>query len=218
MRMRSVTAAVFCAATLLLPGAASAQARCAAVSPAVRLEFGQPRPTFDTLPLDELRRMSRDEEHERILGLYKAELRSSLRIEYKTRNDGKSACLALREILIDIQLAERRIYLSRDLKRGTCRYDATLAHEQHHARIDDTIFERELPALKQAITRAALENSVVGPLPLADVVAHRDDVAERLQRVLRHELDRLNELRRQEQGAIDTPEFYRREAARCPGE
>ena len=34
----------------------------------------------------------------------------------------------------------------------------------------------------------------------------------------RHELDRVNELRRREQGAIDTPESYRREAARCPGE
>jgi hypothetical protein len=218
MRLQSIAVAVYYAAALLSPDAAYAQPRCSAAEPVVHLDFAQPRPTFDSLPLDELRRVSRDDEHERILGLYKAELHSSLRIEYTTREDGKSACLALREIRIDMQLAERRIYLARELKRGTCRYDATLAHEQQHARIDDTIFARELPVIKQAIARAAAENSVIGPLPLADVAAHRDDVAERLQRVLRHELDRLNELRRREQGAIDTPESYRREAARCPGE
>jgi hypothetical protein len=55
-------------------------------------------------------------------------------------------------------------------------------------------------------------------VPVGDVPAHRADIAGRMQRALRHELDRVNELRRHEQGAIDTPESYRREAARCPGE
>jgi hypothetical protein len=218
MRAPATMFSILCAAALFVSSAAAAQRRCPAAEPPVRLEFAQPRPTFDTLPLEELRRMSRDEEHERILGLYKAELRSSMRIEYATRDDGGSACIALREVIVDMQLAERRIYLARELKRGTCRYDATLAHEQQHARIDDTVFARELPVLKQAMARAAAENGAVGPFPLSDVATHRDDISERLQRVFRQELDRINEVRRREQGAIDTPESYRREAARCPGE
>ncbi len=152
------------------------------------------------------------------LGLYKAELRARMGMDFAMRRAGDSACIGLREVKIDMQLAERRIAIARELRRGSCRHDVTLAHERQHARIDDTIFARELPKLKEAIARAAAENGAVGPFPVAQLQTHRDDIGERLQRAFRHEIERLNELRRHEQGAIDTPDAYRREAARCPGE
>ena len=157
-------------------------------------------------------------EHERLLGLYKAEFRSVLRSQFAMRDDGKSGCLGLREIAIDVQITDRRIYRAGEPPRGTCRYDTTLAHEQQHARIDDAILARELPMLKEALARAAAENGAVGPVPIGDLAAHRDDIGERMQRAMRQELSRINEVRRREQGAIDTPESYRRDAARCPGE
>lgn len=199
---------------------ASAQRRCQMAEPEVRLELAQEQPSFDTLPLAELRAQSRDGlgEHDQIFGLYKAELRAGLRAQYASRDDGKTGCIAVRAVIIEAQLAERRIYLARELKRGSCRYETTLAHEQRHARIDDALVPREFLVLKQAIARAAMENGVVGPVPVGDMAAHRDDIGERLQRVMRQELERIGEIRRREQGAIDTPEAYRREAARCPGE
>jgi hypothetical protein len=208
-------------ALLAAAAPALAQARCKAMAePGVRIDFVQPRPTLDTLPMAELRRQSREGlgEHEYTLGLYKAELRTSMRVEFGTAADNKMACIGLRDVIVDMELADRRIYLARELRRGTCRYDATLAHEQQHARIDDVVFAREVPVLKAALARAAAENGVVGPVPVGDLAAHRADISERMQRALRHELDRVSELRRHEQGAIDTPESYRREAARCPGE
>lgn len=221
--MRASTA-ISAILTLALTAAATpalAQPRCKAMAePEIRIDFAQPRPTLDTLPMADLRRLSRDGfgEHEQALGLYKAELHTSMKVEFSTAGDGKVACIGLRVVAVDVQLAERRIYLARELQRGTCRYDATLAHEQQHARIDDVIFARELPIVRAAIARAAAENGVIGPVPAGDLAAHRADIGERMQRVLRHELDRVNELRRREQGAIDTPESYRREAQRCPGE
>ena len=100
--------------------------------------------------------------------------------------------------------------------RGGCRHGVTLAHEQQHARIDDTVFARELPKLKQALARAATDIGVAGPVPSRGIAAHRDDIGERIERAFRHEVDRINETRRREQSALDTPESYRREAARCP--
>jgi hypothetical protein len=220
MRISQAIPPVF-ALTLLAATSALAEPRCKAMAePDVRIDFAQPKPTLDTLPMAELRRMSREGfgEHEQTLGLYKAELHTSMKVEFSTGDDGKTACIGLRDVVVAMQLTERRIYLARELQRGTCRYDATLAHEQQHARIDDVIFARELPALKAAIARAAAENGVVGPVPVGDLPAHRADIGERMQRVLKHELDRVNEVRRHEQGAIDTPDAYRREAARCPGE
>ena len=93
----------------------------------------------------------------------------------------------------------------------------TLAHEQLHARIDETVLARELPKLKAAIARAAEENGWVAPVRAADVDSHRDDYSERLQRVFRREIDRIGAIRRREQSQIDTPESYKREAERCPG-
>lgn len=219
MRISQAISTAFALALLATP--ALAQPRCKAMAePAVRVDFAQPSPTLDMLPTAELRRQSRDGlgEHAQPLGLYKAELHTSIKVEFSMAGDDKTACIALRDVIVDVQFVERRIYLARELQRGTCRYDATLAHERQHARIDDVIFARELPVLKAAVARAAAENGVVGPVPVGDLPAHRADIAERMQRALRHELDRVNELRRREQGAIDTPESYRREAARCPGE
>lgn len=219
MRISQAISTVFALALLATP--ALAQPRCKAMAePDVRINFVQPKPTLDTLPLAELRRQSRDGlgEHAQPIGLYKAELHTSIKVEFSMAGDNKTACIGLRDVVVDVQLVERRIYLARELQRGSCRYEATLAHEQQHAHIDDVIFARELPLVKAALGRAAAENGVVGPVPVGDVPAHRADIAGRMQRALRHELDRVNELRRHEQGAIDTPESYRREAARCPGE
>jgi hypothetical protein len=197
---------------------ALAQRRCAASEPVVRVDSAPARPALDTLPMADLRRMSREGlgEHDQALGLYKAELHTGLRLEYSATGDGRTACIGLRDIVVTLQLAERRIYIARELPRGSCRHDVTLAHEQRHARIDDTILARELPRVKQALARAATDIGTVGPVPVRDVQAHQEDIGERLQRVLRHELDRISETRRREQGAIDTPESYRREAERCP--
>jgi hypothetical protein len=207
--------------SLVAAAPALAQTRCKPMAePEVRIDFSPPRPAFDTLPMAELRRQGRGGlgEHQDTLGLYKAELSSSMKVEFSMTGDGKMACMRLSDVAVDLQVTERRIYVARELQRGSCRYEATLAHEQQHARIDDVLFARELPAVKAALTRAAAENGVVGPVPTGDLPAHRADIGERMQRVLRQELDRLSEIRRRDQGAIDTPESYRREAARCPGE
>jgi hypothetical protein len=187
--------------------------------PAVRLELKQPKPTLGTSPMAELRRMSRDGlgEHDQALGIYKSELRTGLQLQYGITTQGTHACLGLREVAIDIEFVDRTILLARELQRGTCRYDVTLAHEQLHARIDETVLGRELPKLKAAIAREAADIGVVGPLRERDVDSYRDDFSERLQRVFRREIDRIGQIRRREQSQIDTPEAYKREAERCPG-
>ena len=212
----------FTCLVLAAPAAApaAAQNQCPRpAEPVVRLDIKQPKPALGTAPTTELRRMSRDGlgEHEQALGLYKSELRAGLQLQYSITTQGAQACLGLREATIDVELADRRILLARELQRGTCRYDVTLAHEQLHARIDETVLARELPKLKAAIARAAEENGWVVPVRAADVESYRDDYSERLQRVFRREVDRIGAIRRREQSQIDTPESYKREAERCPG-
>lgn len=221
MSCRLVRIIFACLALATLPAApVAAQGRCPSpAAPSVRLDLKQPKPALGTAPMAELRRMSREGlgEHEQALGLYKSELRAGLQLQYRITSQGAQACIGLREAAIDVELADRRILLARELQRGTCRYDVTLAHEQLHARIDETVLARELPKLKAAIARAAEENGWVAPVRAADVDSHRDDYSERLQRVFRREIDRIGAIRRREQSQIDTPESYKREAERCPG-
>lgn len=218
MRIFAAILAGLCLAASATP--AAAQRRCAAAAPAVRLDFSPSRPALGTMPLDELRRLSRAGlgDHAQTLGLYKAELHPSMSLDFAISQDGNSACIALRHVTLDVRFAERRIFIARELKRGSCRHDTTLAHEERHAQIDDTILARELPRLKQAVARAAAENGAAGPFAPAQLQVHRDDIGERLQRIFRQEIDRIGELRRAEQGTIDTPDSYRRDSERCPGE
>jgi hypothetical protein len=199
---------------------AAAQRSCPTPGePTVRLEFRQPKPALDTMRMLELRRMSREGlgEHDQALGLYKNELRTALRVDYAVTTRGDMSCVALREVTVEAEYSDRRIYLARELQPGTCQYDVTLAHEHQHARIDDTVFGRELPKLKQALARAAEEVGVTGPIRPRDVESYRGDINERLERIFQRELNRIGQIRRREQSQIDTPESYRRESERCPG-
>src|SRR5688572_29382552 len=121
---RRIASACFALATLST-GSAVAQVRCApAPEPSIRLELKEPKPALGTASMAELRRMSRDGlgVHEQALGLYKGELRAGLRLQFSSTAHGGQTCLALREAAIEVELADRRILLARELKRGTCRY------------------------------------------------------------------------------------------------
>lgn len=186
---------------------------------AVRLDFRQPKPVLERIRIAELRQMSSQElsEHEQALGLYKTELRTALRIQFAMTSNGDMACIGTREVTIEAEYADRRIYVAQELQASSCQYDVTLAHEQHHAGIDDTVLGRELPKLKQTITRIAEDIGSVGPIRTRDVEAYRAEIGDRLQRVFEREIDRIGQIRRREQSQIDTPESYRRESERCPG-
>lgn len=213
--------AVLAAAQALAPAAASAQDCPKPSDPVVDLNFRQPKPTFDaTHSVAELRSMSHQalSEHDQALGLYRTELRSALKVDYQaTTTKHDHVCLAVRRATVEIEYADRVIHLARELQRGTCPYEVTLAHEQKHAGIDDRVLGRELPKLQSALSRAILDTGMVGPVTQRNAAAYRDDLFERIQRVFRDELERIERIRRGEQASIDTPAAYRRESERCPG-
>jgi hypothetical protein len=156
-------------------------------------------------------------EHQEALGLYKVELRTGMRFEYALRGYGPLVCIGIRSAAVRVEFTERKIFLARELRPESCRYAVTLAHEHEHARIDDAVFERELPKLQDAMARAIREIGFMAA-PAAEVEANRADIKDRLQRVFQRELDRIGQIRRDKQSKIDTPESYRREAERCPRE
>lgn len=213
--------AVLAAAQVLRPASASAQECPKPSEPVVDLDFRQPKPTLDaTRSVAALRSMSHQalSEHDQALGLYRTELRSALKVDYQaTTTKHDHVCLAVRRATVEIEYADRVIHLARELQRGTCPYEVTLAHEQKHASIDDRVLGRELPKMRSALTRAIRDVGMVGPIAQRNATAYRDDMFERIQRVFRDELERIERIRRGEQAAIDTPTAYRRESEHCPG-
>ncbi len=205
----------------LTPAPASARECLRPPDPTVDLDFRQPKATLDTTrSVAELRSMSRQalSEHDQALGLYKTELRSALKVDYQaTATQDGHVCLAVRRAKVEIEYVDRVIHLARELQRGTCPYDVTLAHEQKHASIDDRVLSRELPELQSALIRAIRDVGLVGPVAQGSAAAYRDDLFERIQRVFRDEIGRIERIRRGEQSSIDTPAAYRRESGRCPG-
>jgi hypothetical protein len=197
-----------------------AQRLCSGLGePSVGLDFNKPEPTLDTRRLVDMRTMSRAGlgEHEQALGLYKAELRTGLRIEYAMQAQGRLACIGIRRAVVVAEFTDRKIYMARELQPESCRHKVTLEHEREHARIDDMVLGNELPKVTEMIARAVREIGVVGPLAAENLDAYREDIKDRLERVFQGELDRIAQIRRREQSRIDTPESYKKEAERCPG-
>lgn len=195
-----------------------AAAQCAEGPAPVRLDVDQPEPTLNRQrSIDDLRKLAHSDPHEVALGLYTGELRTSLKVDFQSTERGDRACLRVSGAHIDVVYTKRMIYLARELARGSCQYNIALEHERRHASIDDTVLARELPRLKRAIADAIARIGAVGPVHPTELDDEREKIAASLQRVMGAEVTRIDSVRRKEQGAIDTPEAYRHEAARCPG-
>ncbi|MGB0748754.1 MAG: hypothetical protein ACPGO3_08415 [Magnetospiraceae bacterium] len=76
---------------------------------------------------------------ETILGLHAPEFDWDRRAWTRRNKDG--SCLSVAKIEIEIKV-ERNVYVSRDLKRGSCHYNVTLRHEERHVRFDDGLLNK----------------------------------------------------------------------------
>jgi hypothetical protein len=120
-------------------------------------------------------------------------------------------CRGLEAAQIDIRLAPRVIYVTRQRVPGTCPYESVLTHERKHQAVDEALLGEYRPLIENAVTAAiaALQlppHAATNPAaPLAPAV----DAA--LQRVMAS----LAAARTERQAAVDNPREYRRVRAAC---
>lgn len=202
--------AVLAALALLAPGSAVAQTTaCPAAPPRVTVALEMAEPSIDnSLPQLALQRLAGPAHHEgRTQGLYRATLTWRRTLRFGRSND----CRWLEAAQIDIRLAPRVIYVTRQRVPGTCPYESVLTHERKHQAVDEELLGEYRPLIENAVTAAiaALQSAPQAAATPEAPLAHAVDAA--LQRVM----GSLTAARMKRQAAVDNPKEYRRVRAAC---
>ena len=147
------------------------------------------------------------------LGLTVTELGMGFETEFYVRKtQGGGYCVALAEAKVTVGYRDLRVYISSDYAEGTCEFDAILAHEQEHLRIDRGVLE-DYKTKFQALLRRLRRGKKV-------VFVHRKSAARsayilHLRRQFKPLVAEMQAVRARKNGAIDTKENYRRVLAQC---
>jgi hypothetical protein len=202
---------------LLSSGAAAAPPpSCPASHPEVALAVEVPEPVIDnSLSQLQLQKISKAQRGAHTLGLYQAELQARTDAVVGSRRNAEAVCHWLDKVTVTVFMAQRRIYVIRERKPGTCFYDSVLAHERQHQAIDDAVLAAELPRLRQEVAEGIARLPTRGAVPQGESAVSEARLGAELKAVLRRSLQRLVATRNARQAALDTPGEYRRIRAAC---
>ena len=145
---------------------------------------------------------------------YPFKISSRTRYEGSKNTRTKGACVWLKHVTIDIRI-DPIIFIQRDAKPGSCRYNAILEHELKHMKVDDSVIAKHAPMIKRAIEAALRRPVSIGEIPEAQIPNAQQRLSAPVQRALQSAMEDLRVERERLQKHVDTAEEYRRVGAAC---
>lgn len=197
---------------LLHPAVAAA---CDAVSPTIDVDILRRPVSYDySLDMRRLTSMAGNRHKGATLGITAVDYLTHVRVTVRmTKSIFGSWCAYPTEVHVRHGFSDNvRVYLARDLVRGSCRYRTTLAHEMQHV----AIHERGLSRAKSVIRDAILQ-VVDSAMPVKG--STREEAAKRAETLITDAATRAAKAviarTERENAAIDTDQSYRAMAAAC---
>lgn len=215
---RAAAIAALPAALLLAAGTASAQPRCAEVTPKILLRLDmKPAALSRARSIADLQRDSKNPRRDwHTMGLYHADVVHHSELEYRIGQAGDWICVAVLQVRVIVEMTTRVVYVARDLDRASCRYRVTLEHERQHEEIDEVFLRERLPREVHALRDQFAALATPTPVRVAEQDRTLQQINVRLKAVVDRMLERFFAERATAQAAIDTPEEYDRFSALCP--
>ncbi|HYM02123.1 MAG TPA: hypothetical protein VET85_04190 [Stellaceae bacterium] len=217
LRLLVATALALPVASLSKTSFAQPVATCPTSRPEIAIDLAIPEPEIDNeLTQPALQALAGNAHHQgRTQGLYRVKLSAHAETAIEKAMRGDRACFRITKVSVQITMIERKIYITRKRRPGTCAFDAVLAHERKHQFLDDEILRARLPAV-----RGEIENAVVRLPPFAAAAAGQEGMMRArlgaaIHGALSHALKTLEAERKLRQQEVDTPREYRRVAAAC---
>ncbi len=121
-------------------------------------------------------------------------------------------CVALAEAKVTVGYKDRTVYISSNYAKGSCEFDAILAHEREHLQINQGVLN-DYKAKFRAVLRRMRRGKKV-------IFVHRKSAARsayilHLRRQFKPLVAEMKAVLARKNGAIDTKENYRRNLAQC---
>lgn len=140
-----------------------------------------------------------------------------LKTEAISYNDG-TVCSRIGNVDLDITVGGNTIFVAREFPRGSCAFNAILAHEHRHLELSSAFLGTLAPGVQERLD-AIMRDIDINANPSES----KEDKAARLEQVLRAFADELQnhaslDLRALQQARVDSPEEFERNKTICNGE
>lgn len=121
------------------------------------------------------------------------------------------------EIKFYLGFADPKIYVSRDLRKGSCMYDLVLRHEQTHQQINVKALEYFIPLFEQALKKISQEipAELVGAMNRAALSRGSEKIAEAYSKRIEPLINVFKKELEIEQGKLDNASNYAFENSIC---
>ena len=150
---------------------------------------------------------------EQPLGLTRRNMQTGSSMESQTVNLSRGRyCARLSKVNIKINFNQLKVYVLKDYRRGSCQYDAVLAHEHRHVSLS-----REVLTKHRSIIERKIRRRILGMKPAVTSSRNRanQQMYSRLERLL---VPLIKDMEREMNAAnekIDTPASYARFKKHC---
>ena len=152
----------------------------------------------------------------RILGLMVPDLDIHTQGHYvaETVSDGEGYCFWVQGIDVTLRYNSVEIYVASDYKKNSCAYREILRHEKQHVQIAQDNLDRYKPKVRFALTSLLIPKAG-SPVRVESQEAAEQELQRLYERLLQPVYEEMLTALRDSQGAIDTPQEYRRVQSLC---
>ena len=149
------------------------------------------------------------------LSLFERKLSVGVKVESKRLPSGIN-CYYPKEVNFKIGTGENpTIFIAREIKRGTCKYDVVLRHEQTHQQINQSVIEHYVPVIKEKLREIIQKYPVAATRKNIDINVVADDLSAKYTKSFTLLLEEINQATQKEQSKLDNLEQYTYESDIC---
>lgn len=142
-------------------------------------------------------------------------IRSQVQVATLTYPRTREMCQWIEQVNVDVVI-DPKIYIARENKRGSCKYNAILDHEMKHIYVDREIVRQYVPTIKKTLEKAVLDVGIVGPKSAGDQEKYHRKINDYIEGEIKKINDRINAERRKRQQQVDSLAEYERVSKLCP--
>jgi hypothetical protein len=153
--------------------------------------------------------------HEPGLTLFEYEVSSQYEMSEKGQSAAGPLLIWAKSVGVNFSITRMEVYVSSQYPRGSCQYQAVLAHENTHVAINERVYKKYRTLLVRALGRDRALPTRAHPLRVSSEQEGEDILDRHIKGILTPLEERFRMEDKRENAKIDTPASYARTQARC---
>ena len=133
----------------------------------------------------------------------------------KSSFSNKATCIYPLYVTLKVGVQNPTIYISKNLKEGSCAYQVALRHEQTHQQINAEIFESFLPKIEQTFLNVVSQYALISSEADMDMTQVQKTLQAKYLDALNPVIEEIKSTIKQEQSKLDSIENYNYEESIC---